>query len=152
MAAFLLLLSLSLCSLFPLILALPGNSVSPLSDSSSKLILPIQAVAASASRVYTNTIQGKLSSRDMVQIALLCSVFPAFWYLRNGRKSKAYNDTKSLNGSAHGTIPKQSIDINGELCRNAHSFRKIWNCWARLLIHWICRFRSCRPRTFKKTF
>lgn len=125
MAAFLLLLSLSSCSFFSLILALPSSSVPSLLNPSSKLILPIQAVAASASRVYTNTIQGKLSARDMVQIALLCSVFPAFWYLRNGRKSKAYNDTKSLNGSAHGTIPKQSIDINGELCRNAYSFRKI---------------------------
>ncbi|KAM0178403.1 hypothetical protein ACHAPC_008453 [Botrytis cinerea] len=112
MAAFLLLLSLSLCSFFSLVLALPSSSVPPLLNPSSKLTLPIQAVAASASRVYTNTIQGKLSARDMVQIALLCSVFPAFWYLRNGRKSEAYNDTKSLNGSAHGTIPKQSIDIN----------------------------------------
>ncbi|KAF7862759.1 hypothetical protein EAF04_007631 [Stromatinia cepivora] len=110
MAIFLLLSSL--CLLLLLVLALPGNSVSPLLNFSSKLILPIQAVAASVSRIYTNTFQGKLSGRDMVQIALLCSVFPAFWYLRNGKKIKTSNDSKSLNGSAHGTIPKRSADIN----------------------------------------
>ncbi|APA11113.1 hypothetical protein SS1G_03138 [Sclerotinia sclerotiorum 1980 UF-70] len=110
MASFLLLSSF--CLFFPLVLALPGNSVSPLLNSSSKLILPIQAVAASASRIYTNTIQGKLSARDMVQIALLCSVFPGFWYLRNGRKSRTSNDSKSLKDSAHGTIPERSLDIN----------------------------------------
>ncbi|CAD6443986.1 a92146cc-d99e-499b-8b75-7953b6838ff7 [Sclerotinia trifoliorum] len=110
MATFLL-LSL-FCPFLPFVLALPGNSVSPLLNSSSKLILPIQAVAASASRIYTNTIQGKLSARDMVQIALLCSVFPGFWYLRNGRRSKTSNDSKSLKGSAHGTTPERSLDIN----------------------------------------
>lgn len=122
MATFLL-LSL-LCFLLPLVLASPDNSVSPFFNSSwpsRKLISPIQAFAASASRIYTHTLQGKLTGREMLQIAALCSVFPAFWYLRIGRKSKTrsftYNDSKSLNGSAHDTITKRGVDINGELCR-----------------------------------
>ncbi|QSZ37229.1 hypothetical protein DSL72_009323 [Monilinia vaccinii-corymbosi] len=117
MATFLLLSSL--CLLLPFVLALPDNSVSPLFNSSwypRKLILPIQAAAAIAGGFYTKTIQGKLSGRDMVQIAVLCGALPTFWYLRNGRKSKARsfisNDSKSLGGIAHGTIPKRSVDIN----------------------------------------
>lgn len=126
------LLLLSLCLLLPLVLALPNSSVSPLFNSSwysRKLILPIQAVAAIARRIYTQTIHGELSGRDMVQIAALCSVFPAFWYLRNGRKSKTRsstsNDSKLLDGTGHETISKRSVDINGELCR-----------W-----HWSCQIR-----------
>ncbi|KAA8567920.1 hypothetical protein EYC84_008362 [Monilinia fructicola] len=113
------LLLLSLCLLLPLVLALPNSSVSPLFNSSwysRKLILPIQAVAAIARRIYTQTIHGELSGRDMVQIAALCSVFPAFWYLRNGRKSKTRsstsNDSKLLDGTGHETISKRSVDIN----------------------------------------
>ncbi|KAI9648996.1 hypothetical protein NHQ30_001562 [Ciborinia camelliae] len=110
------LLPLLLFLLLPFVLALPDNSALSLFNSSSKLILPIQAIAASASRIYTHIIQGRLSGRDMVQIAALCSAFPAFWYLRNGRKSKTRsftsNDSKLLNGSVHGSIPKKSVEIN----------------------------------------
>lgn len=109
-------LLLSLCLLLPLVRALQDTSPSALPP--SKLLMPLKAVANSACRLYRHTT--KLDIWDMVQIAALCSVLPAFWYLRGKRrkgKSLSCSSTDaSLNGAAKESTPKTSVDINGKLC------------------------------------
>ncbi|PQE15662.1 dual specificity phosphatase catalytic domain protein [Rutstroemia sp. NJR-2017a BBW] len=103
---------LLLCLLLSLVCALPENSPSLLS--SSNLLLPLKAAANSACRLYSHIT--KRDILDMVQIAALCSVLPAFWYLRGRRrkgKSLSCSSTDaSLNGAAKQLTPRNSVDIN----------------------------------------
>jgi hypothetical protein len=135
---------LLLCLLLSLVCALPDNSPSPLS--SSKLLLPLKAVANSACRLYNHTT--KRDILDMVQIAALCSVLPAFWYLRGRRrkgKSLSCSSTDaSLNGAAKKLTPRNSVDINGKLCCGRRFYYT--SLTSRI------RDRSRRPRSFEKAF
>jgi hypothetical protein len=100
-------------------------------------------ILSSIHKAYPQISQRKISFSEMVQIAALCSIVPALWFLRRKRQDKKLQPWTSDDASSvhEAMVRREHADSNGKFLN-----------WVQIFDLTSSRSRGYRSWTFEKAF